>query len=97
MALLEKPEGVMEPLRPGVGAKLGCLRTGDSGRGSEGLPLGLKFGLGARPAGPKDCENLGMDGVVSGLKLGRSRVVALKLLLYDGVVGVGGRATKTEV
>jgi len=90
IALLEKPDGVMEPFRLGVGARLGCLRNGDSGRGRDGLLCGLKTGLGARAPGPIDCENLeGMDGV-SGLKLGLSRVERLSLLVYDGVVGVGG-------
>jgi hypothetical protein len=76
---LEKPDGVMEPFLLGVGARLGCLRKGDSGRGRDGLLGGLKEGLGARAPGPTDCENLGMDGV-SGLKLGLSRVERLNLL-----------------
>lgn len=97
--LFEKPEGVMEPFRPegvtepfrlGVGASEGCLRNGDSGRGSEGLAGGLNCGLGARAFGPRDREKLGIEGV-SGLCLGRSRVEALNLLPYEGVVGVGGR------
>ena len=87
-----RPEGVVEPFRLGVGASEGCLRNGDSGRGSEGRAGGLNCGLGARALGPKDREKLGMEGV-SGLYLGLSRVEALNLLLYEeeGVVGVGGR------
>jgi hypothetical protein len=69
----------MEPFLLGVGARLGCLRKGDSGRGRDGLLGGLKEGLGARAPGPTDCENLGMEGV-SGLKLGLSRVERLSLL-----------------
>lgn len=95
MALFEKPAGVIEPFRPGVGAKFGCLRKGDSGRGSEGLPFGLKTGLGARAPGPTDCENLGIDGV-SGLELGFSLVERLKVL-KDGVVGVGGKVSEVKV
>jgi hypothetical protein len=54
MALFEKPEGVIEPALLGVGARLGVLRNGDSGRGSEGLPACLDCGLGARAPGPRD-------------------------------------------
>lgn len=71
-----------------MGGKLGRFRNGDSGRGKDGLPFGLKTGLGARAPGPTDCENLGIDGV-SGLKFGFSVVETLKLL-NEGVVGVGG-------
>lgn len=67
IALFEKAAGVVGAFLPGVGARFGCFLNGDSGRGSEGLPLGLKTGLGARAPGPTDCENLGNDGV-SGLK-----------------------------
>lgn len=95
IALFEKAPGVPAPCLPGVGGKLGCLRKGDSGRGNDGLPLGLNAGLGARAAGPKDWENLGIEGV-SGLKLGFSVVDKLKLLLKDGVVGVGGRVSDVE-
>ena len=38
--LFEKPEGVMDPFLPGVGAREG-LRAGDSGRGSDGRLGGL--------------------------------------------------------
>lgn len=89
IALLENPDGVIDPFLFGVGARLGCFRKGDSGRGSDGLLCGLNTGLGARAPGPTDCENLGMEGV-SGLKLGLSRVDRLSLPPYDGVVGVGG-------
>jgi hypothetical protein len=54
MALLEKPDGVMEPALLGVGARVGVLRNGDSGRGREGLPACLFCGLGARAPGPRD-------------------------------------------
>lgn len=46
----------------GVTPPFGCLRTGDSGLGSDGLVRGLKSGLAARP-GPTDWLNLGMNGV----------------------------------
>lgn len=75
MALLENCEGVTLPLLPGVGgARFEALRTGDSGRGSEGCRAG------APP--PRDCENLdlGTEGVL-GVKLGFSMVDRLKLLL----------------
>ena len=75
MALFENCEGVTLPLRPGVGgAKFDALRSGDSGRGSEGRR--------ARAPGPRDCENFdfGTEGVL-GLKLGFSVVERLKLLL----------------
>jgi hypothetical protein len=52
MALFEKPEGVILPVFPGVGARLGVFRMGDSGRGRDGRPFGLKTGLGARAPGP---------------------------------------------
>ena len=46
-------------LRAGVGCRLGvCLRSGDSGRGRDGL-LGLNCGLCGLAPGPSDCENLG--------------------------------------
>jgi hypothetical protein len=95
MALFEKPAGVMGPVLPGVGARFGCFRNGDSGRGSEGLPFGLKTGLGALAPGPTDCENFGMEGV-SGLKFGLSVVERLKLL-KEGVVGVGGKVSEVKV
>lgn len=66
MALFENPEGVIPPFLPGVAGRAGVLRSGDSGRGSDGR-LFLNCGLGARAPGPTDCENLGKDGV-SGLK-----------------------------
>jgi hypothetical protein len=75
-------------LLPVVGAKFGCFRNGDSGRGKDGLTFGLNSGLGARAPGPIDCEKFGRAGV-SGLKLGFSMVERLKLE-YGGVVGVGG-------
>ena len=87
--LLEKPEGVVEPFRVGVGVSEGCWRCGASGRGSEGLAGGLNWGLGARTPGPKDFEKLGIGGA-SGVYIGLSRVEALNLLPYEGVVGVGG-------
>lgn len=90
IALLEKPDGVSPPFRAGVAVRFG-LRRGDSGRGREGRPFGLNCGLGARAPGPTDCENLGSDGV-SGLKWGFVVVDRLKLL-YDGVVGVGGKSS----
>lgn len=80
----------MEPFRLGVGVSDGCFRYGDSGRGSEGLVGGLSWGLGARTPGPNDLEKLGTGGI-SGLYMGLSRVEALNLLPYEGVVGVGGR------
>lgn len=89
MALLENWEGVMLPLRPGVGgARLEALRSGDSGRDSEGRR--------ARAPGPSDWENLdlGTKGVF-GLKFGFSVVDRLKLLLaYEGVVGEGGKSSE---
>lgn len=91
IALFEKPEGVRPPFRAGVAVRFG-LRRGDSGRGSDGRPLGLNCGLGARAPGPTDCENLGSEGV-SGLKCGFVVVERLKLLLYEGVVGVGGKSS----
>jgi hypothetical protein len=66
MALFEKPEGVILPVLPGVGARFGVLRIGDSGRGNDGRPVGLNTGLGARAPGPTVWANLGIDGV-SGL------------------------------
>ena len=87
--LFEKPEGVMDPFRLGVGVSEGCLRNGDSGRGREGLVVGLSCGLVARAPGPRDLEKLGMGGT-SGVTAGLSRVEALNLLPYEGVVGVGG-------
>lgn len=69
MALLEKPDGVMEPFLLGVrpaGARDGVLRSGDSGLDSDGLLFGLNCGLGARAPGPRDCVNFGSEGV-SGL------------------------------
>jgi hypothetical protein len=93
MALLENPDGVSPPFRAGVAVRFGGLRTGDSGRGSDGRPFGLNCGLGARAPGPTDCENLGRDGV-SGLKYGLVVVERLKLLPYDGVVGVGGKSSE---
>ena len=52
---------LMEKLRAGVGTRLGCLRKGDSGRGSEGRrDLSLERGLGGRAPGPMDWENLGI-------------------------------------
>lgn len=96
IALLEKPDGVTAALRAGVGTRLGCFLKGDSGRGKDGLPFGLNTGLGARAPGPTDCENLGIEGVVSGLKLGFSVVERLKLL-KDGVVGVGGKVSDVRV
>ena len=74
IALLENCEGVTLPVRPGVGgARFEALRSGDSGRGSEGRR--------ARAPGPSDCENWDLDteGVL-GLKLGFSVVDRLKLL-----------------
>ena len=52
--LLEKDPGPSEGPLPGVGAKVGGFRRGDSGLGREGLPFGLKIGLGARAPGPTD-------------------------------------------
>ena len=92
MALFENPEGVADILLPGVGASEGCFLKGDSGRGKDGLPLGLKRGLGARAPGPTDCENFGIEGV-SGLKLGLLVVEWLKLE-WEGVVGVGGNVSE---
>jgi len=91
MPLLEKLEGVRPPLRAGVAVSVGGLRSGDSGRGRDGRPFGLNCGLGARAPGPTDCENLGREGV-SGLKWGLVVVDMLKLV-YDGVVGVGGKSS----
>ena len=56
----------------------------------------MNLGLVARAPGPTDCENLGfgIDGV-SGLKLGFSIVERLKLLWYEGVVGVGGKSDES--
>ena len=79
MALLDRPAGVRAPFLEGVGARFGCLRKGDSGRGKDGV-LALKLGLEARAPGPSDCENLGMEGV-SGPKFGLSVVEVLKLTL----------------
>lgn len=106
----------MEPALLGVGARLGCL-YGDSGRGSEGRLSCLDCGLVVRAPGPRDWENLGIEGAsgvrleapksglprneavvksdfprVEALKFGLSRVDALNLLPYEGVVGVGGRS-----
>jgi hypothetical protein len=80
---------------PGVGAKFGCFRIGDSGRGKDGLPFGLNSGLGARAPGPIDCEKFGRAGI-SGLKLGFSVVERLKLE-NEGVVGVGGNVSEVNV
>lgn len=95
IALFEKADGVTGVFRPGVGAKLGCFRNGDSGRGNDGLPFGLNRGLGARAPGPIDCEKFGRAGG-SGLKLGFSVVEMLKLE-NDGVVGVGGKVSEVRV
>jgi hypothetical protein len=70
IALLEKPEGVSPPFRPGVTA-VGARRKGDSARGIDGRR--------ARTPGPTDCENLGSDGG-SGLKCGFAVVERLKVL-----------------
>lgn len=81
--LFEKPDGVTEPGREGVGARPGVFRIGDSGRGMEGMEgrvLPLVCGLGARAPGPIDCANRGMDGL-SWAKFGFSVVDRLKLLL----------------
>jgi len=93
IALLENPDGVRPPLRAGVAVRFGALRIGDSGRGRDGQLFGLNCGLGARAPGPTDCENLGSEGV-SGLKCGFVVVERLKLLPYDGVVGVGGKSSE---
>jgi hypothetical protein len=93
IALLEKPEGASPPPRTGVAFAVGGLRNGDSGRGRDGRPLDLNWGLGARAPGPTDCENLGSEGV-SGLKCGLFVVERLKLLYEDGVVGVGGKSSE---
>lgn len=79
MALLENPEGVSPPFLAGVAVRLGCLRSGDSGRGRDGRPFGLYEGLGARAPGPTDCENFGNEGA-SGLKWGFVVVERLKWL-----------------
>lgn len=74
------PDWLCESALPGVGAKLGCFLSGDSGRGRDGL-LGLKEGLDGRAPGPTDCEK---DGLTAG-------VVDCSPFLgapYDGVVGV---------
>lgn len=94
--LFERPEGVTDPALCGVGARLGVFLYGDSGRGNDGRPIGLNCGLGARAPGPTDWANLGSEGV-EGLKLGFSVVDRLKLLLYDGVVGVSGKLSVDKV
>lgn len=82
------------PLLAGVAVKVGCFRIGDSGRGSDGRPFGLNWGLGARAPGPTDWENLGIEGV--SLKCGFSLVERLKLL-NEGVVGEGGKLSEVIV
>ena len=85
----------MDPALPGVGARFGCFRKGDSGRGAGGRIFPLDMGLTVRAPGPMDWENLGIEGVL-GLKCGRSMDERLKLL-YDGVVGVGGKDSEDRV
>lgn len=79
--LLERPDGVTEPDREGVGIRPGVFRIGDSGRGIDGRVLPLDWGLNGRAApGPTDCANRGIDGL-SWAKFGFSVVDRLKLLL----------------
>lgn len=72
----------------GVGARFGCLLSGDSGLGREGR-FGLNNGLGGLAPGPMDCENLAGRAGVGGVK---AFLVLLPLsVLCDGVCGVPGK------
>ena len=84
------PRGPIDPVREGVGCRLGGFRSGDSGRGKEGLDFILNCGLGALAPGPTVCENLGMDGV-GGVYVLISSFPRRSSLAKDGVVGVGGK------
>lgn len=86
------PRWLTEKLRAGVGARVGCFRNGDSGRGREGRDR-LNCGLAARAPGPTDCENLGMAGVGGVYSDG---LLAALYLAYDGVDGVPGRLSKLK-
>lgn len=78
-------------LELGVGTKLDCFLSGDSGLGSDGR-FGLNIGLeglasGLAP-GPTDWENLaGMAGVGG---VNAFRVLLPFIVLCEGVVGVPG-------
>lgn len=70
-----------------VGARFGCLLSGDSGLGREGR-FGLNNGLGGLAPGPIDCENLAGRAGVGGVK---AFLVLLPLsVLCEGVCGVPG-------
>lgn len=71
--------------RAGVGARVGCFLSGDSGRGRDGL-FGLKFGLGGLAPGPTDCENLGLIAGVA--KLAVPFTFSPLYVLREGVAGV---------
>ena len=77
----------------GVGAKFGCLLSGDSGLGRDGR-FGLNIGLAGLAPGPTDWENFagraGVGGVYPFLV-----VVLLPLkVLCEGVDGVPGYESK---
>lgn len=63
----DAPRTLCENPRAGVGARVGCLRKGDSGRGNDGPRLGLKDGLGGLAPGPIDWENFGGSAGVGGV------------------------------
>ena len=79
----------------GVGARFGCFRKGDSGRGNEGLEVDLSTGLGGRAPGPTDCENLGSEGV--GVLLLKGWWPLRLKSPKEGVVGVGGKLSAERV
>ncbi len=54
------------PFAAGVGARFGCLLSGDSGLGREGR-FGFNEGLDGLAPGPTDCENLAGKAGVGGV------------------------------
>jgi len=68
-------------LAPGVGARVGCFLSGDSGLGRDGR-LALNIGLvgrafGGRAPGPIDCENLFGNAGVGGVCVSLVRIEPL--------------------